>query len=70
MEEKKIPENIADARRPRHGVGAEGRLQNPDRLLVRVGVRRADVHDETARVGHDVVLRARLDLRHRNADGA
>ena len=33
-----------------------------------VGVRGADIHDEAARVGHDVVLRARLDLRHRNAD--
>ena len=57
-----------DARRTGHGVRPDGRPQDFDRLLVGVGVRRADVRDEAAGVGHHIVLRPGLDLRHRDSD--
>ncbi len=55
--------------RGRH-LAAQCPTQDFDRFLVGVGIRRADVRDETAGVGNDVMLRAGRDLRHGDADGA
>ncbi len=58
-------------RAPRRGCVSSGRSAVPDRfdcLLVGVGVGRAQIDDEAARVGHDVVLGAGRDLRDGDAD--
>ena len=49
-------------------MGAQCAAQDFDRLLVGVGVGRAQIDDEAARVGHDVVLGAGRDLRDGDAD--
>ena len=51
-----------------HGLGAQCPAQDFDCLLVGVGVGRAQIDDEAARVGHDVVLGAGRDLRDGDAD--